>query len=386
MPSRINSVPQSDAFTFARKTAKTNQHNRRMKKPDFTQLDRDIAVTRIILSILAMISLYVDPTTAGGMFHLEPLALALLMSHLAYSSSIYMVLRSGHPFGALPAITAAFDLTFATAVAFLTEGQTSPSYVFFVFAIIAVGMRGGLGDTVAVTACGVFAYLTVTAISERVVVPYLMRAVYLAIAGWLVGFLGRQRANFERRVRELEARADRESIARSLHDGYVKALAAISLRLQTCKELLGGGQRSGLESELDDLRIGVQCEYDEVRRYLRSLAGIERSATPTAGSLSDPYLRLDAAFEVRAVIGEQVLSIMLEALRNARRHAAADRVTMSAGASDQSVMVTIQDDGIGFPDSADPPWTIASRVAELGGRVSLGSDGVARIVVEIPSR
>jgi signal transduction histidine kinase len=356
-----------------------------MKKPDFTDLDRDIAVARIFLSILAMLSLYIDPTTAGGLFHLEPLALSVLVCHLAYSSSLYMLLRSGHAFTRLPAITATLDLCFATAVAFLTEGQTSPSYVFFVFAIIALGMRGGLRATVIVTACGVFAYLAVTAISARVVVPYLMRAVYLAIAGWLVGFLGRQRANFERGVRVLEARADRETIARSLHDGYVQALAAISLRLQTCKELLGGDRLPELEAELNNLGIGVQHEYDEVRSYLRSLADIEPSAASSSSEQSDPHLRIDATFETQAAIGEQVLNIMLEALRNTRRHAAADCIKISAHTGERFVTITIQDDGVGFPVSADPPWTIASRVAEVGGRVILDSNGVALIKVEIPN-
>lgn len=356
-----------------------------MKKPDFTDLDCDIAAARIIFSILAMASVYIDPTTAGGMFHLEPLVLGVLVAHLTYSVGVYFLLRPPQAIRTLPAITAALDLSFATAVAFLTEGQTSPSYVFFVFAIIAVAIRGGLRATVAVTACCVFAYLVVTAVSDGILVPYLMRAVYLAMAGSLGGFLGRQRALFERRVQELEARADRESIARSLHDGYVQALAGISLRLQTCKELLAAHRRSEVESEIDGLRAGVQREYDVVRKYLRSLAGAAPVRAPAADP-SDPHLRFDAEFEAHAAVGEEVLTIMLEALRNARRHASADRITMNARVADGSIAITIRDDGIGFPAAAAPPWTIASRVAELGGRVSLRGNGAADMEVEIPNR
>ena len=64
-----------------------------------------------------------------------------------------------------------------------------------------------------------------------------MRAVYLAIAGYLIGFFSQQRALFEAEVRELETRAERQSIARSLHDGYVQALAGVNLRLETCRAL-----------------------------------------------------------------------------------------------------------------------------------------------------
>ena len=76
---------------------------------------------------------------------------------------------------------------------------------------------------------------------------------------------------------------------------------------------------------------------------------------------------------------------MLEALRNARRHAAADSVTIVARVNEKAVTIEVHDDGVGFPASADPPWTIASRVAELGGRVSLGSNGAAHIEIEIPN-
>src|SRR5439155_1014658 len=64
---------------------------------------------------------------------------------------------------------------------------------------------------------------------------YTMRPVYLAITGYLVGYLGEQRLTLESRVRDLEAAAERERIARSLHDGYVQALAGVNLRLGTCR-------------------------------------------------------------------------------------------------------------------------------------------------------
>lgn len=355
-----------------------------MRKPDFTDLDLDIAVARTILSALAIVSVYIDPTTAGGMFHLEPLALSVLLGHFVYSIAVYLVLRGKREICSLPAGTAVLDLFFATAVAFVTEGLTSPSYVFFVFAIIAVAVRGGLRATMVITTCCVLAYLGVTGIARGILVLHLMRAVYLAMAGLLGGFLGWQRAVFERRVRELEARAERESIARSLHDGYVQALAGISLRLQSCKELLSSDRSSELESELDGLRLGVQREYETVRQYLRSLAG----AVPTAAShpkSTDPQLRFGADFEVKAALGEEILNIMLEALRNSRRHAAAGRITIAARGADGLIAITIHDDGVGFPAAAAPPWTIASRVSDLGGTVSLSSNGAPCIEVEIPT-
>src|SRR5579863_3555364 len=135
---------------------------------DFQLLDVNIARGRIVLSLLAMLSLYIDPTTAGGPFHLSGGARTILVCHLVYSVLIFLALR-GRPQGAvLLMASTGLDLFFATAVAFQTEGQTSPSYVFFVFAIIAVGIRTGMLTTVAVTACSVALYLFVIVLSERI--------------------------------------------------------------------------------------------------------------------------------------------------------------------------------------------------------------------------
>ncbi len=62
-----------------------------MRQTDFKDLDLNVARARIVLSLLAMLSLYVDPTVAGGLFHLNTLALAMLLCHFAYSVSVYVV-------------------------------------------------------------------------------------------------------------------------------------------------------------------------------------------------------------------------------------------------------------------------------------------------------
>src|ERR1022692_4446469 len=116
--------------------------------PDFRDVDRNIARGRIVLSLIAMLFLYVDPTTAGGLFHLSTYALTILLCHLAYSTGIYFAVSRTSAGGTLVVLSTALDLAFATAIAFLTEGQTSPSYVFFVFAIIAAGVRSNLRATI----------------------------------------------------------------------------------------------------------------------------------------------------------------------------------------------------------------------------------------------
>ena len=113
-----------------------------------------------------------------------------LACHLCYSSSMYLVLRRGIHIDSVRKFSIALDLLFATALAFVTEGRTSPSFVLFVFAIVAGGLGASLRDTVLTTSCSVLLYILVIAFSNGLTSDYLMRAVYLAMAGFVIGFFG----------------------------------------------------------------------------------------------------------------------------------------------------------------------------------------------------
>ncbi|HZC46580.1 MAG TPA: histidine kinase [Candidatus Acidoferrum sp.] len=349
-------------------------------------MDLSIARARIALSLIAMLSLYIDPSTAGGLFHLNVYVLTTLLCHLAYSVGMYFALSRQFADGNLQLLSTCFDLFFATAVAFITEGQTSASYVFFVFAIVASGSRVRSRPIVTVTFCSVVLYLLVIVLTKGITSVYDMRAVYLAIAGYLIGFFAQQRALFEAQVRELETRAERQSIARSLHDGYVQALAGVNLRLETCRALLNRNRAQDALLEITDLQTGVAREYDAVRIYLRSLAGIDQGpAVELAARNSDPSFEVQAAFSGRSLLGEHILQIMLEGLRNARSHGMANFVKIEAHETGGKVSITIEDDGVGFSDSSSRPWAIASRVAELAGHMSMHSDGSTRLQIELPN-
>ncbi len=63
----------------------------------------------------------------------------------------------------------------------------------------------------------------------------------------------------------------------------------------------------------------------------------------------------------------------------------AKSVEIALSTLDNKVLLSIQDDGIGFDNPEAPPWAIASRVAELGGHIIIESDdGPARLSIEMP--
>src|SRR5262249_20322349 len=131
-----------------------------------TDIERNIARCRVMLSVAAFITIYVDPTRpillrlAGGPFTLDPWALAVMLSHLAYSVSIYlMVGRIGSP-KQLAVLSTCADVLSGAAIALVTEGANSPFYVFFAFAVVAAGFRGGLQLALRVTLASVALYMS----------------------------------------------------------------------------------------------------------------------------------------------------------------------------------------------------------------------------------
>ena len=120
-----------------------------------------------------------------------------------------------------------------------------------------------------------------------------------------------------------------------------------------------------------DAAPALTREYDEVRAYIHSLVNLDRKIAETeAASGNETRFHVGADFAANGMLMEHILLIMLEGARNARRHAQASAVSLKATQDGALIRITIDDDGIGFTH-AEPPWAIASRVAELGGNVRL---------------
>ncbi len=153
-------------------------------------LELGIARCRIVLSIVALVAVYLDPThpdlaglpLSGGPFAIHPYALAIMGAHLAYSVALRAALARG--LETPRQLATVGDVAFGIAIAVVTEGPTSPFYVFFAFAVLSVGLRSGLRATLAVTAVGVALYLAfIVAASRHTEDVYVMRPAYLAITG-----------------------------------------------------------------------------------------------------------------------------------------------------------------------------------------------------------
>lgn len=354
-----------------------------MKKTSTSfDMEQGIARSRVFLSLISMLAVYVDPTEptltrwlplSGGAFTLSYYWVSVLTAHLLFSLVLLFMHRTGRGRQeTLARAATAGDILFAAAIALVTEGTTSPFYSFFAFAVLAAALHSGWRRAVLVTALstGLYVILVVVSAPPHQTFFILMRAAYIAITGYLVAYLGQERLNQEERIRSLEAGVQRERIARSLHDGYAQALAGVNLRIETCRELFRRGQQEEALAELGDLQVGVNHEHDQLRAYIRSLVDMDANQDAHGpGDATRVVVRTN--FRGSAAFVEHVLSIMLEGTRNVRRHARATDATIETHTVGRGLELTIDDNGAGFPAGAEPPWSVVSRVAECGGQLTL---------------
>ena len=101
------------------------QHPARQISPDFSELDRIVAQARLVLSLLVLLSLYVDPST-GGLFDVTKWQFITLVCHLFYSSSMYLVLRRGVHIDSVRKFSIALDLLFCYCTCLRHRGTHQP--------------------------------------------------------------------------------------------------------------------------------------------------------------------------------------------------------------------------------------------------------------------
>src|SRR5262249_48331030 len=154
------------------------------------------------LSLVAILAVYFDPTEptltrwlpmTGGFMMVNRYWVTVLVTHLMYSLTLFFLQNRPLVSPARLASIATFgDVLFAAAIALVTQGTTSPFYSFFAFAVLAAGLRSGLRAALAVTGFSVALYVTLifTSAPSNEAFYIVMRAAYIAITGYLVGYLG----------------------------------------------------------------------------------------------------------------------------------------------------------------------------------------------------
>ena len=195
---------------------------------------------------------------------------------------------------------------------------------------------------------------------------------------------------------------ERNRLWRELHDETAQVLAALNLQLGVIAERSDSEIAPALDRARTLLGEGIKS-IRRVTRDLRPVALDDLGLVPALRALARDFetsenFRVDVvapdAMPDLPADGESALfRCMQEALSNALQHGEARRVTVSLEVTEATALLSIVDDGRGFPDDTAQRLRsrgglagIRERVSGLGGDFHIGNspEGGAEVTVSIP--
>jgi ligand-binding sensor domain-containing protein/signal transduction histidine kinase len=240
--------------------------------------------------------------------------------------------------------------------------------------------------------------------------PYFYQTRWFAALGLMsLGLLAF--AAYRLRVRRIEREfaavlAERNRLAREIHDTLAQGFTGISVQLELVKRLLERAPQVA-QTHLEQAQSLARASLAEARRSVWDLRSPALESHDLPAALKETAQRLTAGTPVQArvevsgvyrrlsrAIEDHLLRIGQEALTNAIKHAQASRVELQLAFEPQRLRFSVRDDGRGFDTAAVPSQAdghfgllgMRERVAQLGGSLALNSrpNEGAEVVIEIP--
>ncbi|MFC6012532.1 GAF domain-containing protein [Nocardia lasii] len=194
-----------------------------------------------------------------------------------------------------------------------------------------------------------------------------------------------QLADTQRRMRELDVYADRDRIARGLHDHVIQRLFAVGLSLQgTMQRARSADVRDRLDETIDDIQAIVQdirfSIFDlqsntatDSSTYRKRLHDIITDMTAETGLRTT--IRLAGPVTVlEPPLSDHVEAVLRETVSNVVRHASASTVGVELTVRDE-VTIEVTDDGTGIsptPTRHSGLANLTHRATEMGGTFTIG--------------
>jgi signal transduction histidine kinase len=217
-----------------------------------------------------------------------------------------------------------------------------------------------------------------------------------------IGELAAAATALERRLRGDEARtvasAERERIARELHDGVAKSVSVLALEAAT----IAGKAPEPLRPDLARIERLARLLSEELRAIVTDVRSRDVDE-PFAALLRrtvdrHPGVQIELEGEldrVGTLARFELVRVLEEALGNAARHAQASETVARVGVHDGHVRLEVEDNGRGVPEVRWDELARAGRYGLIGMReraellrgtivVSSGPRGGTRVCVTVP--
>ena len=190
---------------------------------------------------------------------------------------------------------------------------------------------------------------------------------------------------------------ERRRLRRDLHDGLGPALAGHLLRLDViARELEPGSEAVRL---VENLREDLRATVLDVRRVVEGLRppALDELGLPGAVEQAVHRLSSGAGLPVDVEVAARpplpaatevaAFRIATEAVTNTVRHASASRCRVRLAASDGTLRLVVEDDGVGLgaaSSTGNGLHTMRERAEEVGGSFRVASGRGTAVVAEFP--
>jgi signal transduction histidine kinase len=211
-----------------------------------------------------------------------------------------------------------------------------------------------------------------------------------------------QNHRLQQQAQELAVLAERQRLARELHDAVTQSLYSQTIFTRSALNALEEGHSEQAKEHLHQVEINATQALREMRVLLHQLRPsalahktladaveerltlVERRVGIAAYSVIDEMLHLDETTEAA------LYRVILEALNNTLRHAEASQVDVQIHRTPEGLALFVIDDGRGFdPEDIIPGMglnNIRERAAQINGEVHIDSKpgrGTA-LLVKVP--
>ena len=214
-----------------------------------------------------------------------------------------------------------------------------------------------------------------------------------------------EHARLQRQAEQLAVLAERQRLARELHDSVTQSLYSVTLYANASVLALAAGKSDVAAGYLQELQETAQEGMRDMRLLIFQLhppvleaeglvAALQARLAAVEGRAGlQTEFRIEGERRLPVAIEEELYWIAQEALNNVRKHAAAQHVTVHLHFAAASVRLEVQDDGVGFDREAVRSEgrgggglrSIAQRTARVGGKLTYESkpgEGT-RVIIEV---
>jgi len=224
----------------------------------------------------------------------------------------------------------------------------------------------------------------------------------MALAGTIAGDVAGaiENARLYEQAQAVAIDGERRRLARELHDSVTQSLYSLTLLTNGWGAMAEQGR---LENTPDSFRQLGDVALQALKEMRLLIHELRPTVLEEAGLVGALRQRLDTVEERVSVetrlliqgevdhlpraVEEELFHIAQEALNNALRHAGATAITVRIEAQDEQVILSVQDDGMGFDSTLDSAGmgltTMQERAEAIGGRVSITSVPQQGTTVEV---